>query len=76
MIGGRLPPEIRQEKLERELAAARATLAEHVEENLILHRQCMEHEEKLAELRERVAKAVDLLEQRYGSEAALEALRG
>jgi phage shock protein A len=32
-------------KAERELGAARATLAEHVEENLALHRRCIELEE-------------------------------
>lgn len=35
-------------KAERELSAARATLAEHVEENLSLHRRCIELEEENA----------------------------
>jgi hypothetical protein len=36
-------------KAERELIAARATLAEHVEENLSLHRRVNELEAKMAE---------------------------
>lgn len=38
----------RAEKLEETLATTRATLAQHVEENLALHRRCAELEEKLA----------------------------
>jgi hypothetical protein len=38
------PLALRVEKLERELATARATLAEHVEENIALHARVIELE--------------------------------
>lgn len=41
---------LNMETLERELVAARATLAEHVEENLALHARCNELEAENARL--------------------------